>query len=154
MPSVETLRIWNTLEAVNSPSMKSFPNVKTLLLMDDLRIEDIDRFNFINFQCISTNWPNLKYLGWHIVALDRMEVLYYLDSTVTGLPVNVCKDLSEKFWNEHHLPSASADAYRSESSIINLKGKNGNIHQTTRSSFQFIFQNWKNSTCAFSSLKT
>lgn len=124
MSSVEVLRIHEVAREVDEEVMKMFPNVKTLLI-----IEDCDDYYFdpiFNFREISKHWPNLENLGWKAYTDTRFDVMYQLDAIITGLPENFCEKLSDKFRKLDYVSAAEAFDYqlkRTNSSILDLKGK-------------------------------
>lgn len=127
MSSVEVLRFRQGDGIVSEETMKMFPNVKTLLIIDPF-----DYFNPIfDFQEISKHWPNLENLGWQMSIETRHDVTFQLDALVTGLPEYLCEKLSEKFRGSDYLSATKALDYQLERvnpSILDLKGNETKIN--------------------------
>lgn len=126
MPSVEILRIYGSeLAERKEKLMKATPNVTTLLLVED-DFPWMEKANLsIDFQKIVTNVPKLESLGLQICRGLYRQLLYKLDSVMTGLPEKVCKELSKKFRTKDHLTANEVAKYqlgREKASILDLKG--------------------------------
>lgn len=127
MPSVEVLRIYGGKSAERKEKlMKATPNVTTLLLVEDDFPWTENANVSIDFQKIVTYVPKLESLGLLICRLLYRQLLYKLDTVMTGLPEKLCKELSKKFRTKDHLSADEVATYqlrREKPSILDLKGR-------------------------------
>lgn len=132
MPNIEVLRIFlpehSNWSAENQEKlMRATPNANTLLMVDGYVWDEGEGdSNFVDqFRAIARNLTKLEHFGWVISRSTHYDLLYSLDSAITGLPEDICKNLLAKFRNEQRLPGdlASYESKRIRPSILDLKGK-------------------------------
>lgn len=131
LPNVETFQInCEFVEVIefNENDMRLTPNVKTLIVDGDYSFQ-LNEKALVDFAKISKNWPKLESFGWQIDVGTHHSLLQKLDALISGLPENVCKNLSEKFRSKNRLsPFEVAEHHlkREKSSILDLKGERKN----------------------------
>lgn len=110
------------------------PNVKILAMDEELSWSDArDREAFVTeFRIIVRNLSKLEAIDWYVCNSTHHDLLYSLDSAITGFTDTFCKEMSLKFRNENHLSAietAAIDSQRKYPSILDLKRKTRNVEE-------------------------
>lgn len=126
MTNVEVLRCFVNASPENKRNlMKATPNVKKLFMLDKFDLYTNEGF-IDGFREVTNNLRKLESINWVIYAGTHHDLMYSLDSSVTGFTFEFCKRNSTNFRNKDHLSADELASYQLErkySSILDLKGK-------------------------------